>query len=156
MRIKTWILAAGLVAGASVGATAGQMEKSVEVDAPAAKVWSMIGPFCSIKDWHPAIGECTEKGKVRMLTTKDGKAHFTEKETASSKEKMMYTYMIEKSPLPVTGYKSTLQVMPAGEGKSTVKWTSTYTAAAGKEAMADEAIGGIYQAGLDNIQKMAK
>ena len=150
------ILAAAAIAAGSLGAQAASINKSIDVQAPADKVWAMIGPFCSIKDWHPAIGQCTESGGVRTLTTKDGKAQFVEKQTASDKKTMSYSYAIEKSPLPITNYTSTLKVVPKGSGESTVQWSSTYTPDKGKEKDADTAISGIYQAGLDNIQKTAK
>ena len=152
---RSILAAAALVAG-TFGAQAASINKSIDVKASADKVWAMIGPFCSIKDWHPAIGQCTESGGVRTLTTKDGKAQFVEKQTASDKKKMTYSYAIEKSPLPITKYVSTLTVVPKGSGESTVQWSSTYTPDKGKEKDADTAISGIYQAGLDNIQKMAK
>ena len=157
MRTTSLTLAfAGLVlAGGTLAASAASIDKSVDVKAPAEKVWAMIGPFCSIKDWHPAIGQCTEEGGVRTLTTKDGKAQFTEKQTANDPKQMMYSYEIEKSPLPISDYKSTLKVTPKGDGMSTVEWMSTYTPAAGKEKDAETALTGIYQSGLDNIQKMA-
>ena len=149
------VLAAAAIAAGTLGAQAASINKSIDVKAPADKVWAMIGPFCSIKDWHPAIGECTESGEVRTLTTKDGKAQFVEKKIASDKKTMSYSYAIEKSPLPITGYTSTLKVTPKGANESTVQWSSTYTPAKGKEQDADMAISGIYQAGLDNIQKTA-
>ncbi len=157
MRTTTHSLAlAGLIlAGATLTASAASIDKSIDVKAPADKVWAMIGPFCSIKDWHPAIGQCTEESGVRTLTTKDGKAQFVEKQTASDPKTMMYSYEIEKSPLPISDYKSTLKVTPKGDGMSTVEWSSTYTPASGKEQDAETALTGIYQGGLDNIQKMA-
>lgn len=156
MKMATLVLAGGVIAAATMTAQAASVDKSIEVDAPAAKVWSMIGPFCSIKTWHPAIGECTESNDVRQLTTKDGKMHFTEKQTANDSKTMMYSYVIEKSPLPITNYKSTLKVTPKGDDKSTVEWSSTYTPDNGKAEAANTALTGIYQSGLDNIAKMAK
>ena len=150
------ILAAAALAAGTFGTQAASINKSIDVKASADKVWAMIGPFCSIKDWHPAIGQCTESDGVRTLTTKDGKAQFVEKQTASDKKKMSYSYAIEKSPLPITNYVSTLKVVSKGSGESTVQWSSTYTPDKGKEKDADTAIAGIYQAGLDNIQKTAK
>ena len=155
MRSSTLILAGGLLAAGTLSASAASIDKSIEVNASSEKVWSMIGPFCSIKDWHPAIGQCTESGGVRTLVTKDGKATFVEKQTASDAKTMMYSYEIEKSPLPITGYKSTLQVTPVGKDMSKVEWSSTYTPDAGKDAAAQSALDGIYQGGLDNIKKMA-
>ena len=130
------------------------MEKEINVKAPADKVWAMIGPFCSISKWHPAIGKCTEENGERTLTTKDGKATFLEKQTKNDPSGMEYTYEIVKSPLPITDYKSTLKVSKVSDGESKIAWSSTYTPDKGKEAAADEAIAGIYQSGLDNIQKM--
>lgn len=155
MRLTTLALAATFFGVGTLAASAASVDKSIDVKAPASKVWAMIGPFCSIKDWHPAIGECTGSGGMRTLVTKDGKAKFVEKQTASDDKTMMYSYEIESSPLPVTGYKSTLKVTPKGDNESTVEWSSTFTPASGKEQDAETAIGGIYQAGLDNIQKTA-
>ena len=69
MKLGTLALGATLLAASGLTASAASIDKSIDVKAPAAKIWEMIGPFCSIKDWHPAIGECTEKDGVRMLTT---------------------------------------------------------------------------------------
>lgn len=154
--MRNQIILAGLVlAAGTLTASAASVEKDITVKAPADKVWAMIGPFCSIDKWHPAIGTCTEEGGVRTLTTKDGKATFVEKQTKNDPSGMKYSYEIEKSPLPITGYKSTIMVSKAGAGESKITWKSTYTPDSGKDAAAKEAISGIYQAGLDNIQKMA-
>ena len=149
------ILAGFVLAAGTLTASAASVEKEINVKAPADKVWAMIGPFCSIDKWHPVIGKCTEDKSVRTLTTKDGKATFVEKQTKNDPSGMEYTYEIEKSPLPITDYKSTLKVTKKSDGVSKVTWSSTYTPDKGKDAAADEAISGIYQAGLDNIQKMA-
>ena len=156
MFARTLILAAAATMAGTLAAQSASINKSIEVKAPPDKVWAMIGPFCSIKDWHPAIGQCTQSGEVRTLTTKDGKAQFVEKQTSADNKTMSYTYAIEKSPLPITNYTSTLKVTPKGSDMSLVQWSSTYTPDKGKEKAADTAISGIYQAGLDNIQKTAK
>src|ERR1700754_3113227 len=61
------------------------LTRSIDVKGDPATVWALIGPYCAIKDWHPAIGACTEDGKstpTRTLTTKDGAAVFVERQTA--------------------------------------------------------------------------
>ena len=63
-------LGAGLSA-----ASAASLSRSVDVNGTPEAVWSMIGPFCAIKDWLPPVGSCTEDGKTpptRILVTKDG------------------------------------------------------------------------------------
>ena len=153
--MRTQMILAGVVlAAGTLTASAASVEKEINVKAPADKVWAMIGPFCSIDKWHPAIGSCTEENGVRTLKTKDGKATFVEKQTKNDPSGMEYTYEIEKSPLPITDYKSTLKVTKVNDNESKVAWSSTYTPDKGKDAAADEAIAGIYQSGLDNIQKM--
>lgn len=160
MRVSTIMLAAAVMGAGTAGASAASVTKSIDVNGTPDKVWTMIGPFCSIKDWHPAIGKCTEDGKTpptRTLVTKDGKATFVEQQTARDDKDHSYSYAIKSSPLPLSGYQSTLKVEPKGSDMSTVTWTSTFTPASGKDAAAKDAVGGIYQAGLDSIKsKMAK
>ena len=115
----------------------------------------MIGPFCAIKDWLPPVGTCTEDGKVpptRTLVTKDGKATFVETQTGRSDTRHFYTYTFQSSPLPVTHYKSTIEVAAKGNGVSTVTWRGTYTPDQGREKDANDALAGIYSAGLDAIK----
>lgn len=149
-----------LLAGSIVPASAASLSRSVEVDGTPTQIWSQIGDFCAIRDWHPAIGSCTEDGKTpptRTLVTKDGKATFVEFQTAVSREKHLYGYTFVSSPLPVTNYKSILKVSAKGRGRSQITWSGDYTPDAGKEKDADAALSGIYESGLDAIKaKFAK
>ena len=160
MRMTTIITAAALLGLGTAGASAEAITKTADINGTPAQIWAAIGPFCSIADWHPAIGKCTTDGKTpptRTLVTKDGKATFVELQTARNDAGYSYSYAIESSPLPLTDYKSTIKVEPKGTTMSTITWMSTYTPAAGKEAAAKDAVGGIYQSGLDAVKtKMAK
>lgn len=160
MRISTIIIAAAVLSAGTVAASAETVTKSVDVNGTPSAVWAAIGPFCSIQDWHPAIGKCTTDGKTpptRTLVTKDGKATFVELQTARDDKDYSYSYAIKSSPLPLTDYQSTLKVEPKGSGMSTITWNSTFTPASGKDAAAKDAVGGIYQSGLDAVKsKMAK
>ena len=149
-----------LLAGSMVPASAASLSRSVDVDSTPAQIWSQIGDFCAIRDWHPAIGSCTEDGNhppTRTLVTKDGKATFVEFQTAASREKHLYGYTFVSSPLPVTNYRSILKVSAKGRGRSEVTWSGDYTPDAGKEKDADAALSGIYESGLEAIKaKFAK
>jgi len=115
----------------------------------------MIGSFCAIGDWHPAIAKCTEDGKApstRTLVTKDGKATFVELETARSDVEHRYSYTFTSAPVPVTNYSSTLSVNPKGPGVSTVTWAGAYTSNPGNEKDAADALSGIYESGLAAIK----
>ena len=160
MRITTILAAAAMLGAGTAAASAASVVKTVDVKGTPDAIWAAIGPFCSIKDWHPAIGQCTTDGKTpvtRTLTTKDGKGKFVEQEVSREDSDHTYTYAIKSSPLPVTGYKSIIKVAAKGPDTSVITWSSTYTPDNGKDAAAAEAIGGIYQSGLDAVQaKMAK
>jgi hypothetical protein len=136
-------------------ASAATLSRSVDVSATLSQVWSMIGPFCAIKDWLPPVGTCTETAgspAERTLVTKDGKATFVETQTARSETEHSYSYTFKSSPLPVTSYASTIKVVPKSDGVSTVTWSSTYVPDPGKEQDAREALTGIYEAGLATIK----
>jgi hypothetical protein len=141
-------------------ASAATLLRSVDVKAPPAAVWSVIGSFCAIKDWLPPVGACIEDGKsppTRTLVTKDGKAAFVETQTARDDAAFSYSYAFIASPFPLRNYKSTIKVTAKGDGVSTVTWTGSYTPDQGKEKAADEALTGVYEAGLAEIKaKLAK
>ncbi len=139
----------------SAVASAANLSRSIEVRAAPAAVWSAIGAFCAIKDWLPPVGMCIEDGKTpstRTLVTKDGKAAFVETQTARSDTEHSYSYTFVSSPLPVTNYSSTIQVIAKGEGVSVVTWTGSYTPDSGKEKDASDALNGVYEAGLAGIK----
>ena len=103
----------------------------------------------------PPVGMCIEDGRsppTRTLITKDGKASFVETQTARNDREYSYSYAFLSSPLPVTQYKSTIQVTARSEGVSVVTWTGSYTPDSGKEKDAIDALNGIYESGLAAIQ----
>jgi hypothetical protein len=142
-----------LLVASALPASAASLTRQVDIDATPFAVWSAIGSFCAIADWHPAIATCTVDGKTpptRTLVTKDGKATFVEKEFG--RQKFAYSYTFVSSPLPVVHYRSTLKVSARAGGHSTVTWSGVYAPDAGKEADAVAALSGIYEAGLQAIK----
>jgi len=132
-------------------ASAASLSRSVSVDATPAQVWSVVGPFCAIKDWHPAIGTCSLNGVnplTRTLVTKDGRTTFVEPQVARNEHERFYSYTFKSSPFPVTHYIGTIWVVSNTDGTSTVLWTGTYTPLEGKDAEADAAFAGVYDSGL--------
>ena len=152
--------AAALLGLGIAPASAATISRSVDVKASASTVWSLIGPFCAIKNWLPPVGECIEDGKApptRVLVTKDGKAAFVETQTARNDNEHTYSYAFVSSPLPVSNYKATIKVTAKGDGFSTITWTGSYTPDQGKEKAANEALNGVYEAGLTEIKaRLAK
>jgi len=156
--MKRVLLAAAFCVGVAGPAWALDVTKSVDVAASPEAVWKTIGGFCGIGDWHPVIEKCalSKKGgkDVRTLSLKGGGTIVEEAESRDD-QKMAYTYTILAGPLPVTDYHSTLMVAKAGSG-SKVTWTGTFKAKGAPDAKAQEAIAGVYDAGLKGIAAKAK
>ena len=150
-------IGAVLLLGASnASAAPATISRSADVNASASVVWSLIGPFCAIKDWLPPVGQCIEDGKApptRILVTKDGNAAFVETQTARSEARHSYSYRFLSSPLPVSNYTSTIRVTSKGSGSSTITWSGAYDPEHGKEKAAYEALSGVYDAGLAEIKE---
>lgn len=132
-------------------ASAGSLTRQVDVAAPAQKVWSDIGGFCAIKDWHPLVGVCVMDGKApptRTLVTKDGKVSFVETEMARDDAKHLYSYNFVASPLPAPKYLGTIRVVAKSTTTSTIVWHGDYAAEPGQDKAVEGALANVYETGL--------
>ncbi len=59
-----------------------------------------------------------------------------------------YSYAFLDSPLPVKNYVATIELSEQPDGRTLIRWHSTFDAAGASEDKAKEAILGIYDAGL--------
>lgn len=145
---------------AAFPARAADVERTVDVAASPEEVWAMVGDFCSIQEWHPAIVACEAEEKAgttyRYLETGDG-ATFDEQLMQLDEESRTYEYTILESPLPVLSYLSTFSVTPGiDEQTATVIWQSRFTSLGVEDEEAEAIIAGIYEAGLAGIQEAFK
>lgn len=119
------------------------------------QVWRLIGGFNALPDWHPLVAksELEGGGSLRKLTLPTGET-IVEKLEHSDDDARTYTYSIVDSPLPVSSYNATIKVSDDADGKGcTVEWSSGFEAS-GDENTAIKAVQGIYEAGLQNLEKM--
>lgn len=152
---------AALAATVAISATAHAAEVKRRGEAPGTPdgVWAMVGDFCAIKDWHPAVADCEqmeEEGDTyRILTLGDG-GKIKEKLTKTGDTS--YSYDIIESPLPVQNYSATLTVEEDDEdGKVEILWVAEFDPADGvEEEKAVEVITGIFKDGVKGIRKTAK
>jgi len=144
-----------LALAASMPARATEVSKVIEAKGTVDKAWTVLGDFCGIKDWHPAIANCEMKemdgAKLRTLTTKDG-AVLVEKLTNWDDANHSYSYEILESPLPVANYASTIKVEESG-GAVAIDWSSTFDAKGASDEDAKKTIIGIYDAGLGSLKE---
>ena len=168
IKIIAFAAIAAVSAAAFAAATVLKVTKQATINAPADQVWAKIRNFDGLGTWHPAVekdeivaGKNNEVGAERLLSLKGG-GTIKEKLLAFDDKRHSFRYSILEGVLPVSSYTSTVSVAAAGKGKSTVTWsgsfkrkdTSDKPAADADDAAATKAIGGVYEAGLDNLKKM--
>ena len=160
MHVLKMTLAAALATVALTSAgLAVEVKKRGEAPGKPADVWALVGDFCAIKDWHPAVAECEEieeeGATYRILTLGDGGKI---KEKLTDKKDTGYSYEIIESPLPVKNYSATLEINEDDEENAVeIEWEAEFDAADGvEEAKAVEIITGIFKDGVTGIRKKAK
>ncbi|MCB9622768.1 MAG: SRPBCC family protein [Sandaracinus sp.] len=123
---------------------------SFEMNAPAAKVWSIVGDPSQIAVWHPAMAESTMTDRDRRVVLGNG-AVVMERIERHDDAGMSYDYVMTDAPLPLEGYKSTLAVKPSANG-CVVEWSSTFETEA-----VDDMVGlvrSVYVDGLSAVREM--
>jgi mxaD protein len=173
MKINTAIVAGlCLLAGGYTHAAAPGLKvtKTIEINASADKVWHAAKDFNGLHTWHPALasdeiveGKNNKIGAVRLLTLKGG-GTIKEKLLGYSPAGRSFKYAIVEGVLPVSDYTATFSVKPAGKDKSSVTWTGHFKRKNVGDNPGDnendktavDTISGVYQAGLDNLKKIAE
>ncbi|MGB8277740.1 MAG: SRPBCC family protein [Methylovirgula sp.] len=150
------------------GPTRQKTTQSVEISAPAAKVWSVIGNFQDMS-WLAGVLKTTGKGgnepevAKRELTLQSG-ATIEESLYRYDAQEMSYSYRIDKvdvKVLPVHDYSSTIDVVAEGDGKSKVEWRGAFYRGymlndpppALNDDAALKAVDALYRAALDGLKK---
>jgi hypothetical protein len=143
-----------------------KVSETIEINAPADKVWAVIGNFQDMS-WHPAIAKTEGKGgndvnATRTLTLKSG-GTIEEQLDKYNATDHFYAYEITKvdvKVLPINDYSSRITVTANGD-KSTVEWHGAfyrgYMLNDPPPELSDEvavnAVAGIYKDGLAALKK---
>lgn len=159
-----------------------KLERDIEINAPAAKVWGIIKNYDDMS-WLPNITKTEAKGgntvgATRILSLKVG-GTISEELKKYDDVKMSYAYRItdmsthkeithsgqnEKIPvLPVTDYAASISVEAKGE-KSVVKWKAGFYRAymnnnppeEMNEEAAGKAVGEVFKSGLESLKARAE
>lgn len=129
----TAVMLAGAAFTASAhGPTRQKITETIEINAPAEKVWAVVGNFYDI-GWLPIVaatggsGDLVPEKTTRHITLKNG-GEFDEILARYDAANLTYSYRIEHIDpklLPVTNYSSFLTVKPNGD-KATVEWRGAF------------------------------
>lgn len=134
---RTLVAAAALalapVVALAHGPSRQKVTEKIEIDAPPAAVWAVVGNFGDMS-WLPGVtkteaeGGTTPEQAKRTLHLASGGV-IEETLTKYNPEGMSLSYKIDKvdpKDLPVNNYSSTITVTPADGGKSTVEWRGAF------------------------------
>ncbi|HTV31803.1 MAG TPA: SRPBCC family protein [Methylocella sp.] len=158
-------------AGLAHGPSRQKVTEAIEIAAPPAKVWAAIGDFHNLS-WLPGVVKTTGEGgnepdvATRQITLEGG-ATIDESLYKYDAEKMSYSYRVDKvdvKVLPVNNYSSTLIVLPADGGKSTVEWHGAFYRGYPNndpppelnDEAAVKAVTALYRKGLENLKKIVE
>jgi Polyketide cyclase / dehydrase and lipid transport/Domain of unknown function (DUF4331) len=124
---------------------------SVVLDAPADKVWAIVGPFGGT--WHPLIAHMrlsgTGVGQLRTIETVDGK-RIIERLEAMDNARRQYRYS-NVSGIGASNYTGTLSVTPKGAG-CTVTWRVQYLADGQPDLIVKTIVGTLLKAGFEGLK----
>ena len=142
-----------------------KVTETVEINAPADKVWAVIGNFQDMS-WHPAVAKLEGSGgndanATRILTLTSG-GTIDEKLLSNDAAKKIYKYeitQVDPKVLPVNNYSSSLSVKGEGD-KSTVEWKGAFYRGFMNndpppelnDEAAVKAVKGVYRGGLDALK----
>ena len=137
------------------------VEDSIRIAAPAGTVWAVIRDFGALQAWHPAVeaspaDQGNTIGSMRRLALQGGGA-LVETLEEHDDTQMRFTYRAaDGGALPVTGYRSTLQVLEDGKGTQ-VRWNGSFAAAPGStDDAALVVIRGVYRSGLEHLKQLCE
>ena len=169
MRVVTLATVAALATASfpvqAHGPSRQKVSEEVEINAPADKVWAVVGNFQD-GSWIPVVEKTEGKGgnevkATRTLTLKGG-ATVEEELAKYDPGKKTFMYRITKvdvKTLPVNDYSSTIEVEDTG-GKTKVTWKGAfYRGYMNNDPPPDlndegskKAVLGLYKASLDNLK----
>lgn len=164
--VAVFAVQAGIVPADAHGPTRQKVVKKIEINAPADKVWAVVGNFQDL-NWHPAVAKTegeggNDKGAKRTLTLEGGGV-IHEQLILSDPEKMMVKYEItdvDVKVLPVNNYSSRITVKANGDTTTVIWWGAFYRGFMNNdpppelnEEAAVKAVTGIYTTGLEALKK---
>lgn len=153
MNVRLMAVAATLLASGSVFAA--EVVESTRIAAPVGQVWTLVSPFCSVGDWHPAAEKCElrrQDGKLERVITLKGGGVIEERLVASSEANHRVKYRILTAPLPLKDYSASLTLTPSGKATKVV-WKAKFTSNGVTDDQAKKIVSGIFTAGLDGLKQ---
>jgi len=135
-----------------------KVEVSEAVAAPAAKVWELLRDFGGIAKWSgPMVQSIAVEGSgigaVRRIGLPGGMSIAERLERFDDAGRSLSYAIVEKSPIPVRNYLSTVTVIESGPRACRIDWSSSFEPDGASEEQAQAMIRGVYTNGIAGIRK---
>ena len=103
--------------------------ETIEIAAPPAAVWPLVGDFNGLPKWHPAVADSrasdgSRPGSERTLTLAAGGTVVETLETVDEQQ-MSLRYRYRSGVLPVSNYAATIALKPTATG-TLVEWKGAF------------------------------
>ena len=128
---------------------------SDRINAPADRVWELVGDFGGIERFSTGFKSVTCSGTgvgaIRTITLPND-TQIQERCDLLDAKRRTLDYSIVAGPLPVASYLARIQLFEDGDG-TRVEWSSTFEPNGIPEAQAVAMIEGVYKGGIAGIKK---
>ncbi|GAB7536847.1 SRPBCC family protein [Burkholderia sp. 3C] len=134
------------------------VSQSVEIAAPAERVWAIVGGFNALPAWLAPVlaSRLSDDGRTRHLEIRGGLV-VVEQLLEHSDAERRYSYTILEGPDPVTDYIATLSVERTGDASAKATWQSRFTPNDPQGAARMVAhYEGLYALGLARVKALAE
>jgi hypothetical protein len=131
-----------------------EVREEGEIGASVDEVWELVGDFGSFPKAMgvPVTISGEGVGQTREMAT--GAEPTIERLEERDEADKRIVYSIVKAALPVTNYRSTMKLEPAGEGRTKLVWSTTFDVPDGADPEQSAAIlSAIYRAGIGGLQR---
>ncbi len=136
--------------------------RSAVIDAPIARVWSVLRDFNSHDQWHDAVAHSRieaglrsdQVGCIRSFALKDG--HRIREQLLNLDDRQYKSsYCIVEASLPLQRYVATITLKPVTDGERTFwHWESSFATPPGRERELRLAVAeGVYEAGFACLRR---
>ncbi|HET6811238.1 MAG TPA: SRPBCC family protein [Acidimicrobiales bacterium] len=132
----------------------GAVQEECEFEAGIDDVWKVVGDFGGLLEALGVPFELEGQGIGQTRKISMGTEPTVERLEERDDEARRLVYSIVSAALPLRDYRSTMQLRPAGAGRSHLTWSSTFEPADGtSEEEAATLVRGIYRGGMAGLQK---
>jgi hypothetical protein len=133
-----------------------QINEAVQLKSDAETVWSAIGDFGGIANWHPFLERVdvirNEQGTVRTAHAVDGGKHVERLEHFDAGDHT-YRYRMAQTTMPVRNYTGEFRVDDNGQGTSVVEWSVAFDLTGDADESTVEMVQGFLKAGTQAIKE---